>query len=310
MDYHTLLSRAWHVTFQYRILWVFGFVLAFFGASRSSRISPFDLAGASFNSANPFFLFEANAAVLIGLGVLAVGWFVAGNVLRPVAATALISLEQHLAEGGKVTFKTGWQFGWSRRAWRIFLIEIIVRLSSSLIFGVALLCALSPLLLFLLDSGPAQLIAWVGGFGLFCVWLLFIGLSNLLITPFIEISRRYVVLADIGTIDSLRHAYRLVRQKTPSFMGATGLMLAFNIGWYIVSSIFSTALSFVFLLSQIGQSSLADDGWAWLSMVIWLVIYLIGLLALTVWAFLTGLLLIYQLTFWTAFFRELNLTAY
>ena len=39
MNYTKILKRAWHILWHYPALWVFGFLLAFFGGSSNSGYS-------------------------------------------------------------------------------------------------------------------------------------------------------------------------------------------------------------------------------------------------------------------------------
>ena len=310
MGYGELISRAWQITANHRVFWLFGFLLALFGGSSSSRFSPFSLLNPSFGAGNIPFLTVLSVTLLGTLASLGLVWFVGGFVMRPVAATAIISMGQHLEEGGHISAKTGWRFGWSWRAWQLFLIELIVRVSTSIIFAVAFAAAFMPLLLLMVDYQPLRLLAGFATLNLFCLWFTFFLISSLFIAPFIEICRRYVVLANISALNSLKHGYQLLRLKFRAFLGATLLMLLLNFGWYVASSIVNAIIGGLLLASSVFGLMADDPAIAVLGGLAMLGVIAIALLALLVWAFASGIFLVFQLTFWTLAFREINLTAY
>jgi hypothetical protein len=310
MGYADLIGRAWQITAHHRVFWLFGFLLALFGGSSSSRFSPLSLINPSFGAGNIPILTALSVTLLGTLAALGVVWFVGGFIMRPIAATAIISMGQHLEEGGPISATDGWRFGWSRRAWRLFLIELIVRVSSSIIFAVAFAAAFIPLLLLMVDYQPLQLLAGFATLNFFCLWFIFFLISSLFIAPFIEICRRYVILANISALNSLKHGYRLLRYKFKDFLSATLLMLVLNFGWYVASSIVNAIVGGVVLASSMVGLMAGDPASTLAGSLIILGITCFALLALLLWAFATGVFLVFQLTFWTLAFREINLTAY
>ena len=49
MDHTKILKRAWHILWQYRVLWVFGFILALTTASYSSTGTSYNFSSRDFN---------------------------------------------------------------------------------------------------------------------------------------------------------------------------------------------------------------------------------------------------------------------
>ena len=158
IDFRKILTRAWHILWNYKVLWIFGILLAITGGGissgnrgGSSRTSSGNgLSGINPNSW-PFFqnlntwlqenivpLFlhpEQHIATWIWIGVallllgLVVG--VIFSILRYVSEAAVIRMvNEYEQTETKVTFKQGWRMGWSRAAFRMWLIDLLIGLLS------------------------------------------------------------------------------------------------------------------------------------------------------------------------------------
>src|SRR5688572_11912924 len=156
-----ILQRAWHILWNYRTLWVFGLILALVAGGSSNgggnngmqwREDSQSYQGPSFGSvqeALDYFnrelnrLFtegipeanitgEALAAFLWTVGIFVVFMFLVGIVLTIayyVSETAVIRMvDEYENSATKMTVREGFRLGWSRTAWRLFLINLIVHL--------------------------------------------------------------------------------------------------------------------------------------------------------------------------------------
>jgi len=81
-------------------------------------------------------------------------------LLQYVARTALYRMVDQIEEtGSKPTWRHGFRLGWSNRAFRLFLLELIVGLVVGIAAIIVLAVAAAPLLLLLIDSPAAR---WAG----------------------------------------------------------------------------------------------------------------------------------------------------
>lgn len=154
-----VLKRSWQILWDYKVLWIFGFLLALLGGGSGSG-------GANFSwNLNKNQRLNANPAFLSGLqaqawGRQALNWLnqnygrffdtqthiiqtiiwasviviaialLIGLVLafvRYPAETAIIRMvDENETTGAKHNFKAGWALGWNRRAFRIWVIDLLI----------------------------------------------------------------------------------------------------------------------------------------------------------------------------------------
>jgi len=178
-----ILKRSWYILWSYRALWVFGLILALAAGSSSgnsnsssrynrnnggtTQPTPQSMQEAFRSAQNEVhklfeqgipntnisgkdlttFLWVIGAFVLI---MMIVGIVMA--VARYVSETSVIRMvDEHETTGNKMTVREGFRIGWSKTAWRLFLINLIVNLP------------LIALMLVLLFAGIGVYFAWVNG---------------------------------------------------------------------------------------------------------------------------------------------------
>ena len=134
MDHFKVLKRAWDITWRYRVLWVFGLLLAL-ATSRGggSGGAQYNVSGDEFASFSGDFPISSappppeviasivGALIAIGLALACVFLIliVVFTVIRYVSETALIRLvDDHEETGEKRSLGRGIQMGWSRSALR------------------------------------------------------------------------------------------------------------------------------------------------------------------------------------------------
>jgi len=146
---HTeLLKRSAKITWRYRPLWLFGFLLALCsgGSGGSGNFSPpSNYQGQEFgfpSTAMPDIDPGAVVAVIGALVCLVLLLTVVGVVVRAVTRTAIIGMVDQVADIDAVTVRDGWQIGWSARAWRLFLVGLIIGIPVAIVSIVLILVAL------------------------------------------------------------------------------------------------------------------------------------------------------------------------
>lgn len=339
MDHMRIIKRAWNILWSYRALWVFGIILALTSASGgnggggSGGGSPRNNGGAfpfhfppelaqtlhdlsqafdrNFSQGlnGPFFVLAivlACLALLIGLIAIAAKY---------VSRVALIRMvDRHEESGEKLRWTQGLRLGWSRNAWKLFLIDLVVFLPVMLGLLVLFGCAAIPILVSIgggNDPTPVGIIATIG-MAFLVIFLLIIVIVAL--SMFMELAYRHAVLNSAGVIESVRHGWKMLRASFREVFLMWLILIGIGIAVFI-----GTVIVFILLLAVaavfgggIGAGlfflvkSFAAETAAWITAGV--VGGLIALVTLGVpLAFLGGLRETFLSTVWTLTFRELNL---
>src|SRR5215216_514766 len=193
-----ILQRAWHILWNYRTLWIFGLILALVaGGTASSHGGNNGMQWRKDGNHNPpptpqsmqeFFrdfdhqkdkLFqegipqagitgEALTAFLWTVGVFVLFMLLVAIVMAIayyVSVTAVIRMvDEYENTGTKMTLRQGFRLGWSRTAWRLFLINLIVNLPAILFFVTLLISGVSILLSLAHNTAtftPARIVSMV-----------------------------------------------------------------------------------------------------------------------------------------------------
>ncbi len=226
MDHITVLKRAWRITWSYRALWFFGFLLALTtagGGGGSGARASSDQQGwenmfphGEFQwpsiQASAVDMFNQYLPLIILLALLGLALAVAGAILRYVSETSLIRMVNEEEESGsKASIKEGFRKGWSRQAFHLFLIDLLAGLGGFLLLLVPALIVGAPLLVWLTDSTALQVMGTViaaslGLLLLFAVILVFIGIALVL-----EFARRACIIEKKGPVDSIKYGISMLR---------------------------------------------------------------------------------------------------
>ncbi len=314
MDYIAILKRAFHITFKYRALWLFGILLAIFsgdrrapnvwsgnGAESNSAIGKFPVAGNPFSGMDVPLLLAIIFAVLVIVLLL----MILAIIVRSVSRAALIGMVWQVEDTAAVTVKDGWHTGWSRRAWRIFLINVIVGVPLVLVALITLALAASPLTLLLIDNSFAPLAILLTV--LFVVlWIFLLIPISIIVSPFLELSWRFAALEETGAIESLRRTVTLIRQRWKDVAIATAVMI--GVGFAVAIVMFAAIILLILLGVMIGAVPalaaylLTQEPMAALLAGVPVFLVMVILPAI----FISGLTMVYQSTAWTLIFREIQ----
>ncbi|MHC1784395.1 MAG: hypothetical protein AB9891_16840 [Anaerolineaceae bacterium] len=348
MNHQAILKRAWNILFSYKTLWVFGIILALTTASSSgggggssnqrnnngnnfnfpsdqipglqsqlSRISH-DLTEAwneltndvmASNGAN--LPWEIIIPVAVFLFLLGIGF----TIVRQVSRVSLIRMVNgYEVSGEKLTWKQGLSLGWSRAAWRIFLIDLLLGIVVMIGVVVAMGCIAVP---FLLGGGFSEhdmaLGAIIAAIGLFFLFIFAAILLAVSISLVLEPVYRACVLENLGVMESFSRGWKLVRANLKDIF----LMWIILIGIQIVYSILLIPIALivggiglliggglgvaVYFLTSAGMSG--DMTWIPAAVVGGTIFLLVFGLPMT---FVEGLKETYLSTTWTLTYRELK----
>ncbi|MGD1992232.1 MAG: hypothetical protein PVI59_03480 [Anaerolineae bacterium] len=332
MDHMRVLRRAWHITWRYRALWIFGIILALVaggsggsGGPGAGRAPRGDQIRYSFNRDDFSWVPEVIRAIspqvvntMIGIGI-AIGCvvlllIVISIIARYVAETSLIRMVDDYEETDvERSVGQGFRMGWSRAAWRLFLIDLVITVPTALAFIVLFGVALSPLLLWTLDNtalGVTGTVAAVGLFFLIVLLAIVVGVSLNLLKRFFW---RSCVLETLTVGESIRAGYDMVRQNLKDVAIMWLIMVGLGLAWAIV--MIPVALLLVFAATLVGGlPALLAGGLAGLfaeGAAPWILAAAVGvplfLVTLTVpLVFLGGLFEVYRSSTWTLTYRELR----
>jgi hypothetical protein len=331
------------VVWNYRVLWVFGIILALAtagGVSEGARYN--DLGNEDFSRVPWFRTVEVPAEVkpILGSTLLAVVLGLLGVILllvvvtaiaRYVSETALIRMvDEYEKTGERRTLREGFRMGWSFTALRLFLIDLLVGLPVVLASVMLFILALAPLLLWVTKDMVAGVLGTLatGGLHLSILFLVIVvGTALSLLTKFFK---RACVLEDLGVIESLRRGFYLVRHNLKDVAVMWFIMLIVGLGWILVMIAVTLVLLPVAILLIVvgvtlgglpgllmyGLASLVFEG-----AVPWIVAAVIGvpifLFATVVMAIvaqfpslvLNGVMEVFKSSVWTLTYRELPVAA-
>ncbi len=246
MNHTEILKRSAAITWRYRPLWLFGFFLALCsggggGGGGGGNVSPpsnmngqdFGMPGSGMPDIDPGTIL----AVIGAMCCLMLVMVLLGVLVR--AVTALIGMVNQITETEAVTVRDGWQLGWSARAWRLFLVGLVIGIPVFIISMVLIMLAMSPLLLLIFSDSSAS-IAMAVFITIVSILLVVLVLMvvGAIVSPITEIAWRRTVLHGRGVLDSLGDTFAIIRQNLKDVFIVW--LLLFGVG--IVWGIFAIAL--------------------------------------------------------------------
>ena len=265
-----IIKRAWYILWSYRTLWVFGLILALAAGSASSRgsnngyqyeqgsgehpqVTPQNMQQAwrdfqrefsrlfdrgipeihaSGQDLNRFlWIFGTFILVMVVLGVVMA-------IARYVSEVAVIRMvDEYEATGTKMSIREGFRIGWSRTAWHLFLINLIVNLPAITLVLVLLVTGVG--VFFAVANGSADFATFsvvstvvLAFLSIFVVVILTV-LLHLLRNFFWRIS----VLEGAGIRESLQRGMALVLENWKSVGLMWLVMIGLGIVWAVASVI-------------------------------------------------------------------------
>jgi len=340
MDHLKVLKRAWETTWRYRALWVFGIILALTTAGGGFnsgggggggdgrfqyKLNGEDLFDLQMGEMFPPEIVSALIAIGIGLACVIFILIIAAAVARYVAETALIRMVDDYEETGEqCSVRQGFRMGWSRTAWRLFLIKLLIGLPVTLAFILLFLLVLALGLLsglvVMKNSVVAGVIGIVAAVGLFFMLIFLAIVVGAVLSLLRKFFWRACALEELGVIESIRQGFDVVRQYLKDVVIMWLIMIGVHIGWTIaVIAMTIVLLPAIILLIIVGGvlgglPALLVGGLASLFLegaVPWILAGVIGipifiLVVAVPWLFLGGLMEVFKSSVWTLTYRELR----
>jgi hypothetical protein len=354
MDPVKILKRAWHILWNYPALWVFGLILALATSAGSSgngsnnsaqwREDSQSYQGPSYSSPQEFFndvgqeidkLFqqgipemnisgEALTTFLWIIGVFVVFMFLLSIVMavaRYVSETAVIRMvDEYENTGTKMTVRQGFRIGWSRTAWRLFLINLIVNLPAILFFTILLIVGV--IIFFAVVNGNMTFaaVSIVTMIALFFLSIFVVVILSVVLGLLRHFFWRVSVFEDVGVRESLKRGFAMVRENWKNVGLMWLVMIGLGIVWAIVSIIaaiitipvviITSAVAAIIVaipgLLLVGAFSLFLGGpLPWIAAGLF-VLPLFFLIAFSPWLLLGSWQTVYTSTVWTLTYREIK----
>jgi hypothetical protein len=339
MDHGKVLGRAWQILWRYRVLWVFGVIVALCAAGTSGNPN-FNFGGggrgaeqASLPRWNPWqgwspgeILPQVAAAltavaalilaVVAALCCLFIIVTVAKVIFLYVGETALIRMVDHYEETGeKKGVRQGFRLGWSRTALRLFIIDLLTRVPGFIAVLLLVLVGVGVFGLFVLvrDGVVLKIIGTVAGIGVAFLVILAAIVLALAISFVRPLIFRVCALGEQGVIDSFRVGFNFIKTHLGDTAIMWLIMIGLQIGWVIVMipvvvilAVLGAAVGLVAGLSVGGLTALVAHG-----AVPWIAGFVVGiplflLIMVPPLVFLGGLAEVYKSSVWTLTYRELR----
>jgi hypothetical protein len=338
MDHFKVLKRAWQITYKYRALWLVGLLLVLAGGGLGSGFNGGSPGGGSGGSGDRSWdspggpyggpegfrnlpeLWAMVVPVLIGIAAIVVLLFLLAIVIGIVAAivryvtrTALIHMVHGYEETGEeIGFAGGMRLGWSRAAFRLFLMNWMVGLPLALLMMLLIMpLAGFSVWSFAAPGGPRVVLGILLGLLVIPVSLLGIGLM-IVVKPILEVAYRRCVLEDLGPWDAVVEAWALIRRHLGPAALQWLLLVGLRIAWGIALIPFNLLLVFVSLFVSglpallVGGLASAVASWPWglgLGLLVFvptfILLVVVPNIALSIFA------TVYHSTAWTLTYREL-----
>lgn len=368
MNHGTILKRAWHILIYYRILWVFGFLVALTAGSwggssfwqnegqrnnwegdwegdpnwdghewqgwqgecenlsclgeDGSLISFLESLGVDISDDHREDLSDKTIAevvsalvsvvlVFIGL-ILCIG--LVATILRYVGRTALIRMVDAYEETGeKMGVRQGFRLGWSREAWRIFLIDLAVALPIIIIFALLLGLAVLPVTMLSRAGGAVSVAGIITSIGCFFLLVFFVMVGVPVLMILLRFFRRAAILGNLGVSDAIQEGYTLARQHLMD-VGLMGLIvIGIQLGWsVIIVPVFFLAVALALMSG--GITGLVVSGITGLfagEFTRWIITGIVGggvgiTVMISIVTLVTGWREVYTSGVWTLTYRELR----
>ena len=346
-----ILKRSWYILWNYRVLWIFGILLALTsGGGSSGNSGSNSRASQTDNGAFPGTLPEGTPQwvqrftewfvqnvepifthpeqhigtfVIIGVVIFLVVLLLsalAALVRYPSETAVMRMVDEYEQTGSKLSFRQGWKLGWTRRAFRLWLIDLV--LSIPVLVFILLLLAVG-LIVYFSVSSTFQVASSLGvvaaiGLGFLSIFLLVV------VSVFLTLLRNFFVraaaLEGLGVRASLKYGWAMFKRNWKSAglmwlvmagiglgVGIAGVVVFFLlIPAYLVLLIPAALVAALPGLIAFGITSIFASG-----PLAWIIALLVAMPFFFIVMFaplflLNGWYLIYQSNVWTLTYREIK----
>lgn len=255
MNQTAIIRRAWELLRRFKVLWLFGILVALTSSGSGSGGNGMNFAfnGEDFDRTPfrdwsgfqgwdmpnwdlPNWRVPDSWPALVALCCcLLFILVIVGVIINYVSRAALIRSANQIEETGAApTWRAGFRLGWTNRTFRLWLLELVVGIIVGV--GALLLLALaaSPLLLLLTETDAGRVTGIVLTVILGLVVVLFLVVVALILSVVTEFWSRAILLDDAGIGDALARGLALARSRARDVGIMWLLMLGIGIGFGVV----------------------------------------------------------------------------
>jgi hypothetical protein len=352
-----ILKRSWQILWNYKVLWIFGLLLAVTtggrgggngggsSSSRSNSSGDFNgfkgFRGGELPADSPQWMkdialwFKGTVVpmfthpdqyigtfVIIGLVILLI-IIVCGllsSLVRYPSETAVIRMvDEYETTGTKVGFKAGWKMGWNIRAFRLWLIDLIL-CAPVLLLVLMLGGAAAVIMASSIGGGSPSVIGMVGGIGLVFVAVMLLIVAAVILGVLRNFFARAAVLEGVGVGESFRQGWAMFKHNWKSAGLVWLVMVGIGIVFGIASVIAFVLLIPVFLLLILPAGVVAAipgliayaiaslftvAPWTWIIAAL-VALPFFGFIAGSPFNLIEGLFEVYESNVWTLTYREIK----
>jgi hypothetical protein len=215
---------------------------------------------------------------------------------------------------------TGLRLGWSRVAWRLFLIDLLIGLLVILFFGALLVISLTPLFLIATGNSAATFVGILITILMLLFFVLLAFTTGIVLSMTIPVMRRACAVDGLGVSASLSMGLRLLRTRFDKVAITWLVWIGVRFVWMFASFVIIILLSPIFLLTLLagtaigaipallatGITSIFSGGATpWIIGAI-VALPLFTLLVLSPLIFVNGLVEVFKSNLWTLAYREFH----
>ena len=284
IDIKNILKRSWKILWNYKVLWIFGILLALTaggnaGSSNSGWRSQAPQSGAGgLTGLTPEKVISENApewvrqmvdwfvkdiqpvllnpeqhiGTIVAIGVILllvilVVSIIAAFVRYPAETAVMRMVDGYETDGTKLSFKQGWKLGWNRRAFRMWLIDLILSLPVVLLISIMIGAGLA---LFMPQFGTSskpgtEAIVLAIGLGFLSLFLVIV--AAVFLTVLRNFFARAAALEGLTLKESFKYGWEMFKRNWKS----AGLMLLVMFGIGIAFGIAGLILFFLLIPAYI-----------------------------------------------------------
>jgi hypothetical protein len=170
------------------------------------------------------------------------------TIARYVSETSLIRMVDDYEETeSQKSVREGWKMGWSRTAWKLFLIDLLIDIPVGLAFLVLFLVAAAPLLLWTTGDIAAGIVGAVTTSGFFFVLIVLAVVVAEVLRLLKTFARRTCALDEQGVLASIGKGYTLAR----GHLKDVGLMWLVTVAIRFAWSIAAVCVGFLLIMAAI-----------------------------------------------------------
>lgn len=259
----------------------------------------------------------AIVAILIGISLL-IGLLLA--LVRYPSETAVMRMvDDHSRTGNKMTFREGWRLGWDGRAWRLFIIDLLIGTPAftlvMLLIGLIFVWVLALVRNYdsLLGSGA------IAGIVIVVALLMLFGLFMWFVSLLRQYVARYATLEGTTVGESFRRGWRLFKGSFSKtfILGIIIIALGFGFGLVMMIAVFLLIPAFAVMALPGALVAALPGGLAYwiaslsapqaVALIIAILVALpfFSVVVFSPLSFLGGMFAVYTSSVWTLAFREL-----